>query len=218
MPKPSWVTLDKTFGAGGGSVEVTAQKNTLASDRSGKLMITTISGISRTVSITQKRAPIYTITKSGTVQFVNNTGSAIRGTTIGVRLVVSNTSGGPGVETLDFSSGAANIGVGSGVTLSASGSVKTTHPYIKGLLIGGTSINGQIDSAVMESLYVRINGSIKYTSMSELSGIFSYDFESETEPNIPFDNPIYLGNAGGSYALSIQSMSTGSTLIITLTM
>lgn len=217
MPKPSWVTLDKTFGAGGGSVEVKAQQNTLASDRSGELTITTISGIARTVSITQKRAPVYTITKSGTVQFVNNTGSAIRGTSIGVRFVVADTSGGPGVETFEFASGAANIGVGIGVTFSASGSATTTHPYIKGLLIGGTSINGQIDSATLESLYVRINGSIRYSSASEVSGVFSYNLSSDMEPNIPFDNPIYLGNAGGSYALSIQSMSTGNTLIATLT-
>ena len=53
--------------------------------------------------------------------------------------------------------------------------------------------------------------------MSELSGVFSYNLSSDTEPNIPFNNPIYLG-AAGSYALSIMSMSTGSTLIVTLTM
>lgn len=56
MAKPSWVTLDKSSGTGGGSVQVTASSNVSSittSARSGTLTIKTSSGLTKTVRVSQ---------------------------------------------------------------------------------------------------------------------------------------------------------------------
>lgn len=53
MAKPSWITLSKSSGTGGGSVEVTAAKNENVISRRGSLTVQTTSGITKNVSITQ---------------------------------------------------------------------------------------------------------------------------------------------------------------------
>lgn len=70
MAKPSWVTLDKSSGTGGGSVKVTASQNTGSSARSGTLTIKTASGLTKTVSVSQKPSK-YTISFSGSFIFKN---------------------------------------------------------------------------------------------------------------------------------------------------
>lgn len=82
MAKPSWITLDKSSGTGGGSVEVTAATNENSTMRSGSLTVQTTSGITKSVSITQlpglsqkatisiSGSPTMTVdTASGTVTF-----------------------------------------------------------------------------------------------------------------------------------------------------
>lgn len=56
MAKPSWVTLDKSSGTGGGSVKVTASENT-GNFRYGALTIKTASGLTKTISVQQDLAP-----------------------------------------------------------------------------------------------------------------------------------------------------------------
>lgn len=53
MAKPSWVTLSKSSGTGGGSVQVTASQNTGSSQRSGILTIKTASGLTKSVQVEQ---------------------------------------------------------------------------------------------------------------------------------------------------------------------
>lgn len=67
MAKPSWITLDKSSGTGGGSVEVTAATNENVISRRGSLTVQTTSGITKTVSITQLpgSSPKATISISG---------------------------------------------------------------------------------------------------------------------------------------------------------
>lgn len=67
MAKPSWITLDKSSGTGGGSVEVTAATNENVTTRSGSLTVQTTSGITKNVSITQLPglSPNATISISG---------------------------------------------------------------------------------------------------------------------------------------------------------
>lgn len=62
MAKPSWITLDKSSGTGGSSVNVTATANTSTSSRSGTLTVKTSSGLAKTVSLSQTgRTPINII-------------------------------------------------------------------------------------------------------------------------------------------------------------
>lgn len=62
MAKPDWITLDKSSGTGGASVQVTAGANASTSKRSGILTIKTASGLTKTVSVSQEgRAPIECI-------------------------------------------------------------------------------------------------------------------------------------------------------------
>lgn len=62
MAKPDWITLDKSSGTGGASVQVTAGANASTSQRSGILTIETASGLAKTVSMSQSgRAPINII-------------------------------------------------------------------------------------------------------------------------------------------------------------
>lgn len=59
MAKPSWVTLSKSTGSGGGSVSVTASANPYSSARSGSLTVKTASGLTKTVSVSQKSDKYY---------------------------------------------------------------------------------------------------------------------------------------------------------------
>lgn len=70
MAKPSWVTLSKSSGTGGGSVQVTASKNTGSSTRSGTLTVKTASGITKLISVSQ-RASIYNIYFRGSIIIKN---------------------------------------------------------------------------------------------------------------------------------------------------
>ena len=65
MVKPSWITLSKSSGTGGGSVQVTASWNLGSSTRSGTLNIKTTSGLTKTVSLSQSILPEITIRASG---------------------------------------------------------------------------------------------------------------------------------------------------------
>lgn len=58
MAKPSWITLDKSSGTGSSSVKVTAAGNVSTSSRSGTLTVKTASGLTKTISLFQNRAPI----------------------------------------------------------------------------------------------------------------------------------------------------------------
>ena len=71
MAKPSWVTLSKSSGTGGGSVQVTASQNTGSSTRSGTLTIKTASGLTKTVSISQQKES-YSLNVGGSL-FIRNT-------------------------------------------------------------------------------------------------------------------------------------------------
>ena len=62
MAKPTWVTLDKSSGTGGGSVKVTASRNSTTSERSGSLTVKTASGLTKSVSISQEKVPTRTFT------------------------------------------------------------------------------------------------------------------------------------------------------------
>lgn len=55
MAKPDWITLDKTSGAGNGTVIITALQNTSTSPRSGVITVRAGS-ISKTVTVTQEGA------------------------------------------------------------------------------------------------------------------------------------------------------------------
>lgn len=84
MAKPSWVTLDKSSGTGGGSVQVTASQNTGNSARSGTLTVKTASGLTKTVSVSQETKPnavtfsssqfnqTFSSSSAGTVTFTSN--------------------------------------------------------------------------------------------------------------------------------------------------
>ena len=56
MAKPSWVTLDKSSGTGGGSVRVTAASNTRGR-RSGNVIVRTASGLTKSIEISQNSVP-----------------------------------------------------------------------------------------------------------------------------------------------------------------
>lgn len=71
MAKPSWVTLNKSSGTGGGSVKVTASTNTTAASRSGSLTIKTASGLTKSVSVYQQKEH-YSLDVSGRL-FIRNT-------------------------------------------------------------------------------------------------------------------------------------------------
>lgn len=66
MAKPSWITLSKSSGTGGGQVNVTAARNSGTSDRSGTISVKTTSGLSKEIEITQSAAG--KITFSGSIQ------------------------------------------------------------------------------------------------------------------------------------------------------
>lgn len=65
MAKPSWISLSKSSGTGGGSVNVTASWNMGSSTRSGTLTIKTTSGLTKTVSLYQSVLPEITISARG---------------------------------------------------------------------------------------------------------------------------------------------------------
>ena len=69
MAKPSWITLSKSSGTGGGSVNVTAAENTGNAPRSGVLTIRTSSGLTKTVSVSQEYSPKMTINLHTTLTF-----------------------------------------------------------------------------------------------------------------------------------------------------
>lgn len=54
MAKPSWVTLSKSSGTGGGSVNVTCKANT-GTSRSGSITVKTASGLTKSVSVSQEK-------------------------------------------------------------------------------------------------------------------------------------------------------------------
>lgn len=58
MAKPSWITLSKSSGTGSSSVSVTASSNPDTSDRSGSISISTTSGLSKSVSLSQEASEI----------------------------------------------------------------------------------------------------------------------------------------------------------------
>lgn len=66
MAKPSWVTLSESSGTGGGSVQVTAAKNS-GDSRSGSITVKTTSGLTKSVSISQSSVPKYSV--SGAIEF-----------------------------------------------------------------------------------------------------------------------------------------------------
>lgn len=62
MAKPDWITLGKSSGTGGTSVQVTAEANASTSQRSGILTVKTASELTKTVPVSQEgRAPIECI-------------------------------------------------------------------------------------------------------------------------------------------------------------
>lgn len=87
MAKPSWVTLSKSSGTGGGSVNVTCKANT-GTSRSGSITVKTASGLTKTVSLSQA-AYVSTFTIKWNVTLQNNTGSTIRLSSQTIRLSVN---------------------------------------------------------------------------------------------------------------------------------
>ena len=61
MAKPSWISLSRSEGTGGGSVNVIASENTGSAQRSGTLTIRTSSGLTKTVSVSQAFSSKMTI-------------------------------------------------------------------------------------------------------------------------------------------------------------
>ena len=75
MAKPSWVTLSKSSGTEGGSVNVTCKANT-GTSRSGSITVKTASGLTKTVSLSQA-ANTSSIFCTWNVTIKNNTGSQL---------------------------------------------------------------------------------------------------------------------------------------------
>lgn len=75
MPKPDWVTADPFSGAGGGSSNITSGINTTPSEREGVITVKTVSGLTKSVTVSQEAYP-DTIIFSKT-DFDNNGGSGI---------------------------------------------------------------------------------------------------------------------------------------------
>lgn len=73
MAKPSWVTLDKSSGTGGGSVKVTASQNSGSSSRSGTLTVKTTSGLTKSVSLSQAYSRV--IHYWATIEYLGASGS-----------------------------------------------------------------------------------------------------------------------------------------------
>ena len=65
MAKPSWISLNKSSGTGGGQVNVTASENTSTSSRSGSLTIKTASGLTKIVTLNQEGLTSFFTIKTG---------------------------------------------------------------------------------------------------------------------------------------------------------
>lgn len=74
MAKPSWITLDKSSGTGGGSVSLRASQNRTQVQRSGTVTVKTASGLTKSVSVTQG---IYgrSITYWATIEYTGESGN-----------------------------------------------------------------------------------------------------------------------------------------------
>lgn len=70
MAKPSWVTCSPSSGTGSKSVNVTASKSTSSSTRSGSFTVKTSSGLTKSVSVSQ-RSNTYNISVTGSL-FIKN--------------------------------------------------------------------------------------------------------------------------------------------------
>lgn len=83
MAKPDWITLDKTSGAGNGTVIITALQNTSTSPRSGVITVRAGS-ISKVVTVTQEGAAAT----KGKITFRCTTGGEIPQTFVGYSLYI----------------------------------------------------------------------------------------------------------------------------------
>ena len=91
MAKPSWVTLSKSSGTGGGSVNVTCKANT-GTSRSGSITVKTASGLTKTVSLSQA-ANTSSIICTWNVTLKNNTGSQLTLNSQSIALFPTNSYG-----------------------------------------------------------------------------------------------------------------------------
>ena len=73
MPKPDWVTVDPSSGAGGGLSNITSGINTGSSEREGVITVKTASGLTKSVTVSQKAYPDTFIFNQ--TSFANNGGS-----------------------------------------------------------------------------------------------------------------------------------------------
>ena len=166
MAKPTWVTLDKSSGTGGGSVKVTASNNSGSSTRSGSLNVKTASGLTKSVSLSQAKATVYTAEIApGSLKVVSETTSVISGTSFSVRLCFAS---GPGdyedyVDVCSFSPYITSSGTEQQIT----GLSKTfTKPYYcMGLQIGGVNVSNA-QTVRCDNMNVRRNGTLFVTNWS----------------------------------------------------
>lgn len=85
MAKPDWITLDKTSGAGNGTVIITALQNTSTSPRSGVITVRAGS-ISKTLTLTQEGAAAT----KGKITFRCTTGGEIPQEYVGYNLYIGD--------------------------------------------------------------------------------------------------------------------------------
>lgn len=76
MAKPSWISVSPSSGTGGGTPNVICQANN-GTSRSGSFTVKTASGLTKTVSLSQAAANLWSI--QGNVQLINNSGTRVTG-------------------------------------------------------------------------------------------------------------------------------------------
>lgn len=214
MAKPSWVTLDKSSGTGGGSVNVTAASNSSTSTRSGTLTIKTASGLTKSVSISQEKAVVYTAQISaGTLKIIPDTPGTVSGTSISVRLCFASSPSGNQyedyVEICEF----APYFTSSGTSQPFTQASKTFDKpyYCMGIQIGGISVSG-IQRVYCQNINVRRNGTLFVTNSSTGQQPFVDNFLADKTINFRFPTPQLMNEGMNTY--SIYSGSSGSTLTI----
>lgn len=78
MAKPSWISVSPSSGTGGGTVNVRCDTHTNSgAARSGSITVKTASGLTKTVSLSQAAANLWSI--QGNVQLINNSGTRVTG-------------------------------------------------------------------------------------------------------------------------------------------
>lgn len=214
MAKPSWISLDKSSGTGGGQVKVTASANSTTSERSGSLTIKTASGLTKSVSISQAKAVVYTAQISaGTLKIIPDTPGVISGTAFSVRLCFASSSSGNQyedyVEVCEFAPYFTSSGT-SQPFVQASKTFDKPY-YCMGLQIGGINVSG-IQRVYCTQMNVRRNGTLFITNSSTGQKPFVDNFLNDKTINFLFPTPQLMNEGMNTY--SIYSEAAGSVLTI----